>query len=402
MKILLINKFHYVRGGAERAYFDTASTLRQHGHEVAFFSMHHPNNKETQWEKYFIENIDYHKQYTIQKRFELVGKMLWNFEAQHRLGSLLKAFRPDIAHLHNIYHQLSPSIIATLKKQGVPMVMTLHDYKLLSPNYSLYVRGKIWEGEAFRCIRDRCVRDAFVPSVVCSLEHTLHSFLGIYKNVDVFLSPSLFLKELFEKKGFQGKIKSISQPLILQPTQQEENPRGEHLFYAGRLSREKGIDTLLSALVYLPTCTVRIAGEGPEKNNLYTLAHSLGVVDRVTFLGHLSSEKLKKELCFAKAVIIPSVWYENMPYALLEALGAGQVVIASKIGGMTEKIIHRENGFLFEAGNVKDLVTVLSQLDTYDLDGIRKRAKESVASLTQQQYYRNLFAVYQEVLKKKK
>jgi glycosyltransferase involved in cell wall biosynthesis len=122
----------------------------------------------------------------------------------------------------------------------------------------------------------------------------------------------------------------------------------------------------------------------------------------VAFLGHLSSEKLKKELCLAKAVIIPSVWYENMPYALLEALGAGQIVIASKIGGMTEKIIHRENGFLFEAGNVKDLVTVLSQLDAYDLDGIRKRAKESVASLTQQQYYRNLFAVYQEVLKKKK
>ncbi|NCU42463.1 MAG: glycosyltransferase, partial [Candidatus Moranbacteria bacterium] len=376
--------------------------LRQHGHEVAFFSMHHSSNKETQWEKYFIENIDYHKQYTIQKRFELVGKILWNFEAQHRLGSLLKAFRPDIAHLHNIYHQLSPSIIATLKKQGVPMVMTLHDYKLLSPNYSLYVRGKIWEGGAFRCIRDRCVRDAFVPSGVCSLEHTLHSFLGIYKNVDVFLSPSLFLKELFEKKGFQGKIKSISQPLILQSTQQEENLRGEHLLYAGRLSREKGVDTLLSALVYLPTCTVRIAGEGPEKNNLYTLAHNLGVVDRVTFLGHLSSEKLKKELCFAKAVIIPSVWYENMPYALLEALGAGQIVIASKIGGMTEKIIHRENGFLFEAGNVKDLVSVLSQLNAYDLDSMRKRAKESVVSLTQEQYYRNLFTVYQEVLKKKK
>lgn len=400
MKILLINKFHYVRGGAERAYFDTAHILKQNGHEVAFFSMHHPSNKETPWEKYFIENIDYHKQYTIQKRFELACSMVWNCQAQHRLESLLKVFRPDIVHLHNIYHQISPSIIATLKKQGIPTVMTLHDYKCISPNYSLYVRGKIWEGGALQCMKDRCVRDAFLPSVICSLEHIVHSFLGIYAKVDMFFAPSIFLQKKFEERGFKGIIRHIDQPIIL-PEIREEGVREKHLLYAGRLSREKGVDTLLSALVYLPNCILRIAGEGPERNTLYVLAHELGIIDRVHFLGHLSSEKLKRELSSARAIVVPSVWYENMPYALIEALGAGQVVIASRIGGMTEKITHGKNGFLFEAGKVNDLVSVISKLDQYDLGSIRKCARESVSHLTPKQYYKNLFCLYQEVLKKK-
>ena len=146
MKILLINKYHYLKGGAERAYFDMARILVERGHEVAFFSMHDPNNVSTTWERYFVESVDYGAlDLSLVERLRMAGRILWNHEANRKLAALLQEFQPDIAHAHNIYHQLSPSILWTLRKHGVPIVMTLHDYKVISPNYSLFVRGQIWD-----------------------------------------------------------------------------------------------------------------------------------------------------------------------------------------------------------------------------------------------------------------
>ena len=157
MKILLINKYHYLKGGAERAYFDMARILTERGHEVAFFSMKHPENRATPWEKYFVENIEYHDtELSIGRRLALAGKILFNFEAKRKLSELLDEFQPDIAHAHNIYHQLTPSIFWPLAKRRIPIVMTLHDYKIVSPNYNLFVRGRIWEhSSAVRCLVDR-------------------------------------------------------------------------------------------------------------------------------------------------------------------------------------------------------------------------------------------------------
>lgn len=403
MKVLLINKFHYLRGGAEKAYFDTARILEDHGHEVAFFSMHHPKNEKTPFEKYFVEYVDYHHQYSTKERIQYALRILWNKEAQKNLERLIKDFQPDIAHLHNIYHQLSPSIIQILKKNNIPLVMTLHDYKLICPNYSLFVRGHIWEGGQWKCLRDRCVDNSLSKSSVCSLERIFHKVIGVYNKVDIFLSPSLFLKQKFQEKGFVGDIRTISQPITLfDKKDMPIDERERYFVYAGRLSKEKGIDILLKALSHTQETELYLLGEGPERNNLECLAREFDIEDRVRFFGHTPYDKTQAVVEKSKAVIIPSLWYENMPYALVEALGGGNVVIASRIGGIPERIQDQENGFLFEAGNEKELSNILQNIDTFDLDRIRENARESVKDFQEEQYFKNLIAIYQELLEKKK
>lgn len=147
MKILLINNYHYSRDGVTRAYFDLAEILTAHGHEVAFFSAHSEKETPTPWSKYFVSATDFEgNKIGLFTKMKLIAKGFYNFEAKNRLARLLREFKPDVAHLHNIYHHLSPSIIGVLKKNKIPIVMTLHDYALVSPNYNLYAGGKIWEG----------------------------------------------------------------------------------------------------------------------------------------------------------------------------------------------------------------------------------------------------------------
>ena len=229
MRVLLINKFHYLRGGAERAYFDTAHILAESGHQVAFFSMQHPENFQTEWSHFFVAREEYTEgNPTLGERFRLVRNILWNFEAARKLEALIDEFQPEIAHLHNTYHQLSPSILWTLKKRHIPIVMTLHDYKLLSPNYSLFVRGKIWEHTSgWRCLKDRCVKDSLFKSLFCVLEKWLHDFLGSYRKVDRFIAPSHFLIEKLSELGSTLTITHVSQPLCpfpsVAPTPTEEH-----------------------------------------------------------------------------------------------------------------------------------------------------------------------------------
>ncbi len=403
MKILLVNKYHYVKGGAERAYFDTARVLEDHGHEVAFFSMHHPMNVKTRWSKYFIDSVDYHDNPSIRQKVRIVKNILWNRQAQENLRSLIEEFQPDVAHLHNVYHQISPSIIATLKRHRVPVVMTLHDYKLICPNYSMYVRGRIWEGGALRCALDRCVQDSYSKSLVCAVESMFHQLIGIYDRVDAYIAPSQFLKEKFREHGFQKKITHIAQPLFKEDLL-ESVPFdvSAPILFAGRLSIEKGVETIIRAMALCPGEKLEIAGSGPEERALKELVRSLGVQERVSFLGHLLGKDLRPRIQKAKAVIITSVWFENMPYALLEALGAGKVVIASRIGGMTERIVDGENGFLFTAGDVEDLAHTIEKISPKNVEDIQYKARQSVQDISPEEYYKKVLSVYQKVVGKNK
>lgn len=398
MKILLVNKYHYIKGGAERAYFDTARVLEEHGHEVAFFSMQNPMNLETRWSKYFIDAVDYHNNPSIRQKVGIVKNILWNRQAQKNLESLIEEFQPDVAHLHNIYHQISPSIIATLKRHGVPVVMTLHDYKLICPNYSMYVRGRIWEGGALRCVFDRCVKDSYAKSFVCAVESIFHRLTGIYNCVDAYIAPSQFLRRKFQESGFKKEIIHITQPLFEEDLF-ESTPLNvsSPILFAGRLSVEKGIEALIRAIALCPREKLEIAGSGPEEGVLKELVGSLGIQDRVSFLGHLSNTELRPKIQMAKAVVIASVWFENMPYALLEALGAGKVVIASRIGGIIERIVDGENGFLFEAGDVEGLASIIREMNVKNVKDIQRKAKESIQDVSPEEYYKKVFSLYQRI-----
>lgn len=400
MKILLINKYHRQYAGPERMYFDTAKMLTDAGHEVAFFAMQHPKNVATQWSKYFVPEVDYleGEKVSLWQKIKIAQNIIFNFQAKKQLEQLIDEFQPDVAHMWNIYHQLSPSIIWALKKKKVPMVLTLCDYKLASPNYSLFVRGQIWHhSSGWRCIADRCVKDSYAKSFVCAVEQWVHRALGTFGQINVYLGLSQFLINTFKDLGFPYPIQLLEQPLIPLPDVSQPLspvPRN-HFLYFGRLSHEKGIATLIRAFSLLKGDEqLSIVGFGPEEEGLKELVRELGVAGKVSFLGPVYGDDLKQILARTTAVVVPSEWYENTPYSLLESLAAGTVVIAARVGSLPEKVRDGENGLLFEPGNAEDLAQTIEKLQTLDLERLRDNARHSVLSMDQETYFRSLMEIY--------
>lgn len=399
MRILLINKFHYKKGGAEKAYFDTARILAENGHEIAFFSMEHPSNESTPWSKFFVSQVEYlNEKQSFFSKAKIGLRIIWNFEASQKLEVLIKEFKPDIAHLHNTYHQLSPSILWTLKKHGVPIVMTLHDYKAVSPNYNLFVRGKIWaHTSGWLAVMDRVVKDSFIRSLNCAVEIWLHRLIRSYHLVNRFIAPSHFLIEMYRKLGFHHDIAYVPQPLSPFPSKPNEFGVGNFFLFVGRLSGEKGVQLLLEAFHQLPEEKLVIVGTGPDEEKLrqYQKDHHLA---NVTFAGYQTGVALDDIFRGAKAFLLPSVWYENMPYVMLEAFGFGKPVLGSNLGGIPERIETGNNGFLFEAGKVPGIIQAIQSFNTSNQVELSQNAWESIGSLHEETYYQELQKVYQEVL----
>ncbi len=403
MKILLINKYHYLKGGAERAYLDMGEILTQAGHEVAYFAMQDGHNLETPWSWYFVSPVDYHRKQSLWSKLRLSMRILWNTEANDKLQELIDEFQPDIAHLHNIYHQLSPSILHVLKKNQIPIVMTLHDYKIVSPSYTLFSRGKIWEETSgWKAIADRVVDGSYMKSIVCACEKWLHSLLGSYKLVDTLVSPSQFLADECRRLGFKQDIKVIPNPLLHIPEDNEEKVSGKIVF-VGRLTIEKGVDVLIRAFALgLPTKKLHIIGDGPERASLESLVRELDMGGQVLFHGSLYGSALDREVLSAEALVVPSIWYENLPYVVTENQARGVVVIASQSGGIAERIEHGVNGLLFPIGSSKALYLALEQLDALDLGALRRKAKQSASDLTPEIFLERIDTVYRELLDHKK
>ncbi|HTX87208.1 MAG TPA: glycosyltransferase [Candidatus Nanoarchaeia archaeon] len=362
MKILLINNYHYSRDGVTRAYFDLAEILTAHGHEVAFFSSHGEKESPTKWSKFFVSATDFEgKKISFARKMKLIAKGFYNFEAKRNLEKLLKEFQPDVAHLHNIYHHLSPSIIGVLRKNHIPTAMTLHDYALVSPNYNLFARGKIWEGalggKFWRCFTDRCIKDSFWRSLLATIESYFYQWRGSYRKIDLFISPSLFLIKKFKEYGFKREIIYLPNPFL--PPKEAAGPAAEeknkYFLYYGRLSQEKGIADLLRAYGRLRTeVKLKIAGAGPQEDELKKIVAG-EKISGVEFIGYRTGAELWRFVAGAEAVVVPSLWYENAPYSVIEPMGLGKIVLASRLGGLTELIRDGENGFLFAAGDIADL-----------------------------------------------
>lgn len=394
MRVLLINKFHYQRGGAERAYFDTAHILAENGHEVAFFAMEHPENIDTPWKRFFVSRVDYHDENaSLWTKLRAAAHIIWNREATQKLEALILEFKPEVAHLHNIYHQLSPAILWTLKKHNVRVIMTLHDYKLISPNYSLLVRGKVWDSTSgIWAIFDQAVQNSTLKSAICAFEKWIHGFLRSYSKVDVYLAPSRFLIERFKKAGFHHPIRHIVQPIRPFPPTPVYR-EGGYFLYLGRLAEEKGVATIIEAAWELQNeVKIKIVGSGPDEARLKAQAKGLANIE---FSGYQTGDAWEEALQGARALILPSLWYENMPYVILEALSRGKPVIASNMGGIPERVIEESTGWLFEAGNADDLVRAIRKLTLFPSpEVLTESAYRSVSDAHPQSYYEELMKIY--------
>lgn len=370
MKVLLVNTYFYMRGGAERSTFNTAELLHLKGHQTVHFAMHHPQNFPSNYSKYFSYYIDFPKEMaknTLKSLLKVLKTTFYNHYAKEQLTRLLRKERPDVAHLNNFLHHLSISVLYGLRKRCVPIVWTLRDYTIACPNTSFLDDriGEVCESchkmRYFMAPIRRCKKGSFSASLIAMLEEYFNRLCGALRFVDVFIAPSRFLKKKMIQYGLPGK-RILHIPNFVKAS--DYNPKysgGEHFLYIGRLSREKGLKTLLKAMRRLREGRLLIVGEGPQRNELEDYVRDNNL-DNVKFLGHLSGDKLKRVVDGAVAVVVPSEWYEVFGLVIVEAYAAGKPVVASRIGGIPELVRDGVTGLLFEPANADELAEGMNRL----------------------------------------
>ncbi|MBI4697589.1 MAG: glycosyltransferase [Nitrospirae bacterium] len=288
LTVLHINKFHHVIGGSDVIYFRTAELLEKHGHKSVFFSMKHPLNLPCITSEYFMPFIDLETNCNIGNYLLAACRNFYSFKARKLVSGLLDKYKADMVHIHDLHRQISPSILYEFRKRNIPVVMTLHQYKMICPSYLMFAHDNPCEacdkGKYYSAIKLRCVKGALLRSALVSAEMYLHhKILDVYRNVDVFIAPSLFLKYKHEEMGFKKKSVHLPYPLDIRNFEALDNDvmplnydNGLTFTFFGRLVPEKGLFTLIDALKILAekhqekNLKVRIIGEGPIKNQLIT------------------------------------------------------------------------------------------------------------------------------------
>jgi glycosyltransferase involved in cell wall biosynthesis len=372
VKILMINKFFFIKGGAERYYFELKSILESRGHEVIPFSMKHPKNEASKYAEFFMEYIDFNPRSFFSKistGFRSIGRILYSWQAQKRIKRLIQETQPDIAHLHMIDHQISPSILPVLHRAKIPVIQTVHTYKHVCPSYRLYhmTRGEICEkcldGAYYRALTERCHRGSFLSTLLLVIEMTLHRRLKLYeKFIDLFIPPSHFMGRMLVRGGFDpSKIRQLFYTIQI-----DSFPHGlqedDYFVFYGRLSEEKGLLTLLEAMQGVDNGYLKIIGEGPMKAELDRTIQKSEIGDRVILTGAMGGEELKQAVARSQFVVVPSEWYENSPLVIYESFAMGKPVIGADIGGISELVEDGIHGLLFRAGDSEVLRAAIKKL----------------------------------------
>ena len=422
LNVLHINKFHYLRGGSETVYFETAHLLETHGHKSIFFSMRHPENIICDTSNYFISYIDLNKINNVVDCIKTAGRVLYSLEAKKCLSQLLKdKHSVDIAHLHNIHHQISPSILHELRKRKLPIVMTLHDYKMVCASYNMLVHERPCEvcarGKFYKAIIHKCLKGSFFKSTLSSIEMYLHHrVIDIYDNVDIFISPSIFLKDKLREMGFRKEIVYLPNFIDIHKfdefkieVDKDGNDNEISLVYFGRLTHGKGLVTLLEAAKLLShrnrnnKIQIKIIGDGLLREELQRKVKTEGI-SNVRFFGYMKGKALYQEIKKSLAAILPSEWYENSPMSVIEAFVFSKPVIGARIAGIPELVRDNETGLTVEPGNIEDLSLKIEYLvnnpdKTAEMGENARRFVEQ--NLNAEKYYQELTEIYKRAIQKK-
>jgi len=358
MRILFCNKYNYPFSGTEVYLFEAMELLRSRGHEVALFSMADPRGQPTPYDRHFIPHIDFKEPGGWFHKARLAVHAIYSREARRRIRAMIADFQPDVAHVRNIYHHLSPSILWELKKQNVPVVYHLNDFKVLCASYNLVLRGEACEackgGEFWHALKEKCY-PGWGARMTLVAEAYVHKWLGTYRKcVDCFLAPSQFVRDKFVEHGWDpAKFEVLPhfQPVELVTVRHAENAP---LLYFGRLSAEKGVDDLLHAMQHLPNLRLIVAGDGPERGKLQQLAADLGLVN-VEFAGHLRGEELERAIANSRFTVLPSHAYETLGKTILESYAEGRAVVATDLGSRRELVHAGKTGLLYKTGDVEQL-----------------------------------------------
>ena len=337
MKILMVNKFLYPRGGSESYMLYLGEHLKKLGHKIEYFGMYDENNTVGNSIGKYTQNMDFHSKGLA--RFLYPFKIIYSREAKKKIMQVIDDFKPDIVHMNNINFQLTPSIIYGIKKKGVKLVQTVHDYQMICPNHLLYNFDKntpcekCVKGSHINCIKNKCIHNSTVKSILGVIEAKLYSLLKTYKKVDLFVCPSNFLEnKLLSAKGYyKGKTKTIHNFIDKEKFSNTDRKEDSYIVFIGRLSKEKGIEYIAKTAKLLGEYTFVIAGSGPDEGMLKG-------IDNINLAGFVTGNDLTELMGNAKLLLLPSVCYENCPLSILEAHSMGVPVVTMNSGGMAELV----------------------------------------------------------------
>jgi glycosyltransferase involved in cell wall biosynthesis len=367
MRILFCNKYNFPFSGTEVYLFELMDLLRSQGHEVALFSMSDSRGESTPYDPYFVPHIDF-KDTTVgwRARAKLGAQAIYSTDSRDRLRKMVQAFQPDVAHVRNIYHHLSPSILWELKEQGIPTIYHLNDFKLICPVYNMVTNGHACDqsctGKYWKMLSKGCYEGPVSSATLLMAEAYIHHWIGTYgKCVDHFLTPSHFAKEQLTKNGFSSESITVLPHFQNLPEVSEPASADSPIFYFGRLSPEKGVDHLLRAMKALPQVQLQVAGDGPQRAELEGLARTLSLKN-VEFTGHLTGKDLERRIAAARFTILPSLAYETLGKSILESYAWQRPVVASDLGSRRELVREGETGLLYPPGDVEQLSGAISYL----------------------------------------
>jgi glycosyltransferase involved in cell wall biosynthesis len=401
VKIVYANNHLYRRGGSERVMFDEAALVARRGHETLFFGHRHPSMNTAAYAELFPEPVDPGSVRGLSKVL-MAGRIVMNPGAASRFGRLLDLSRPDLVHAHNIYAGLTPRILDEATARGVPSVLTLHDYKLACPSYLMLCRGQVCDacvgGTFAHCLLRRCHKDSYFVSAVTMVEATFNALTGKWQQARFLICPSKFVRNTMIRHGLPAeKLRHVPNGIDL--NEWSCGPAdGGYLLYVGRISPEKGVDTLVRASVRSPL-PLRIVGDGPDRPRLEALAAKLGAA--VHFEGQKDAPAVRALLHGAAALLVPSVCNENAPITIVEAMASGKAVVASNIGGIPEMVQDGETGLLVTPGDVESLrhaiATVVANAAGREQMG-RAGRERAEREFSLEHHVERIFRVYEDAL----
>lgn len=376
MKILLGHKYFFRGGGTSTYLFSLMDYLTQNGHEPIPFSVNYACNEPSEYSNYFVSpplgsEASHLKDMKITplSALKLLGRATYSFEARRKARALIHDTEPDIAYLHNLYNYMSPSVIDECKAQSLPIVMRVPDFNLVCAELHLLCNGKVCHEcvnrSPLRAIPRKCLKGSLAATAARAISMSVHNRLRIYDKVDLFITPSAFMRNTLIEAGYGAErvihVPSFYAGALSSSSSEADDP---YILYFGRISKEKAVDTLLRAYaIAQPNVRLLLAGGDPDglTGPLTALAEELQISDRVEFLGLKGREELDDLISGSLFTVVPSRCYDNCPMSVLESFAHGKPVIGSNIGGIPEQITDG-CGLLFAPDDAEDLAGCITRM----------------------------------------
>ena len=414
MRILLVNYRYFISGGPEKYMFNIKKMLEDNGHEVIPFSIHSNKNIETEYSKYFVEPIggrdatyfDEVKK-TPKSIWQMLTRSIYSREVEKAIKKEINDVKPDLVYIIHFVNKLSPSVITGAKKMGIPVVLRLSDYFLLCPRFDFVYDKKLCEECLTKgymtCIKKRCVKGSLFASFVRVFSMKVHKAISIYRHVDAFITPSEFLKKKLIENGFDANKITCIPTFTSSKTEIGKPQVGNYGLYFGRITEEKGVDTVVKAYEMMPERLLKIMGDDTTDEAVRLKGYiEEKNIENIEFIGFKAGEELENVIKGARFTLIPSIWYDNLPNTALESFQYSKPVIASNIGSLPELVEDGINGYLFEPGNVYALINAVEKMDNNEV--VIRMGEESKARLEDkfapQSHYNRLTRIFNELTNK--